>query len=169
MDEAQGSTDQWLRKTCCLVTGRRVIRHSNGYFLGGSDGKASAYSVGRPGFNPWVRKIPWRRKWQPTPILLPEKSHGWRSLVGYSPWGHKESDTTERLHFTSLPRAVLMLLCYIRTLWVQCTGIFLVNSFPTSDFGFTHLFNFCSSFFSLYFQAYLSPVIICWQSSEKVK
>ena len=40
----------------------------------------------------------WRRKWQPTPVFLPGESHGWRSLVGYSPWGHKESDTTERLH-----------------------------------------------------------------------
>ena len=40
-----------------------------------------------------------RRQWHPTPVLLPGKSHGWRSLVGYSPWGHKESDTTERLHF----------------------------------------------------------------------
>ena len=53
----------------------------------------------RPGFNPWVRKIPWRKKWQPTPVSLPGKCHGQRSLVGYSPWGHKESDTTERLHF----------------------------------------------------------------------
>ena len=53
----------------------------------------------RPGFDPWVGKIPWRRKWQPTPVLLPEESHGGRSLVGYSPWGCKESDTTERLHF----------------------------------------------------------------------
>ena len=44
---------------------------------------------------PWVRKIPWRRKWQPTPVLLPGKSHGWRRLVGYSPWGHRESDMTE--------------------------------------------------------------------------
>ena len=41
----------------------------------------------------------WRRKWQPTPVFLPGKSHGWRSLLGYSPWGLKESDTTERLHF----------------------------------------------------------------------
>ena len=40
-----------------------------------------------------------RRQWHPTPVLLPGKSHGWRSLVGWSPWGHKESDTTERLHF----------------------------------------------------------------------
>ena len=42
-----------------------------------------------------------RRQWQPTPALLPRKSHGWRSLRGYSPWGRKESDTTERFHFTS--------------------------------------------------------------------
>ena len=54
------------------------------------------------GFNPWVRKIPGKRKWQPTPVLLPGKSHGWRSLVGYSPWGCKELDVTEQLHFTSL-------------------------------------------------------------------
>ena len=43
----------------------------------------------------------WRRKWQPTPVFLPGKSHGLRILVGYSPWGHKESDTTEQIHFTS--------------------------------------------------------------------
>ena len=43
----------------------------------------------------WVGKIPWRRKWQPTPVFLPGESRGQRSLVGYSPWGHKESDTTE--------------------------------------------------------------------------
>ena len=49
----------------------------------------------RPGFDPQVRKIPWRRKWQPT--LLPGKFHGWRGLVGYSPWALKESDTTEQL------------------------------------------------------------------------
>ena len=53
----------------------------------------------KPGFYPWVGKIPWRRKWQPTPVFLPGESHGCRSLVGYSPWGHKESDMTERLHF----------------------------------------------------------------------
>ena len=41
----------------------------------------------------------WRRKWQPTPVFLPGKYHGRRSLVGYSPWGRRESDTTERLHF----------------------------------------------------------------------
>ena len=41
------------------------------------------------GFYPWVKEIPWKKKWQPTPVLLPGESHGQRSLVGYSPWGHK--------------------------------------------------------------------------------
>ena len=54
----------------------------------------------RPGFDPWVRKIPWRKKWQPTLVFLPGKSHRQRSLVGYSPWSHKELYTIERLHFT---------------------------------------------------------------------
>ena len=53
----------------------------------------------RPGFDSWVRKISWRRKWQPTPVFLPGESHGQRSLVGCSLQGRKESDTTERLHF----------------------------------------------------------------------
>ena len=71
------------------------------FFPGGSDGKASVYNAGDPGSIPGLGRFPWRRKWQSTPVLLPGKSHGQRSLVGYSPWGLKESDTTERLHFTS--------------------------------------------------------------------
>ena len=66
---------------------------------GGSDGKCLstmretwAQSLGR--------KVPWRKKWQPNPVLLPRKSHGWRTPVGYSPEGRKELDTTEWLHFT---------------------------------------------------------------------
>ena len=50
-------------------------------------------------FDPWVRKIPWRRAWQPTPVFLRGESHGQRSLMGCSSWGRKESDTTEWLHF----------------------------------------------------------------------
>ena len=49
----------------------------------------------RHGLDPRIGKIPWRRKWQPTPVSLPGESHGQRSLMGYSPQGHKESDTTE--------------------------------------------------------------------------
>ena len=56
---------------------------------------------GRPGFNPWVRKIPWKRKCQPSPVFLPGEFHGQRSLAGYSPWGLKELDMTEWLHFLS--------------------------------------------------------------------
>ena len=48
--------------------------------------------------DPWVGKISWNRKRQPTPVFLPGKSHGQRSLAGYSPWGHKESDMTEQLN-----------------------------------------------------------------------
>ena len=55
---------------------------------------------GRPGFDPWVEKISWRRKWQPTPVLLPGKFHAWRNLVDNSPWGSKELDTIEQLHFS---------------------------------------------------------------------
>ena len=49
----------------------------------------------KPRFDPWIGKIPWRRKWQPSSVFLPVEFHGQRSLTGYSPWGHKESDTTE--------------------------------------------------------------------------
>ena len=65
-------------------------------FPGGSDGKASACSAGDLGSIPGL--MPWIRKWQPTPVLLTGKFNGQRSLVGYSPWGWKESDTTEQLH-----------------------------------------------------------------------
>ena len=47
--------------------------------------------------DPWVGKIPWRREWLPTPVFLPGEVHGQRSLVGYSPWGHKELAVTEQL------------------------------------------------------------------------
>ena len=46
-----------------------------------------------------MNSVLWRRQWHPTPVLLPGKSHGWKSLLGCSPWGREESDTTEQLHF----------------------------------------------------------------------
>ena len=61
-------------------------------FPGGTSGKepgCQCRRLKRCGFDPWVRKIPWRRAWQPIPVFLPEESHGQRSLVGYSPWGHR--------------------------------------------------------------------------------
>ena len=65
---------------------------------GGTSGKEPACQCRRQRcrFEPWVRKIPWRRAWQPTPVFLPGESHGQRSLVGHSPHGHQESDMTEK-------------------------------------------------------------------------
>ena len=74
---------------------KRLGRGEAGDFPGGV-----CLQFGRPGFDPWVRKIPWRRKWQPSPVLLPGKSHGRRSLVGYSPWGRKESGLRDFTFFS---------------------------------------------------------------------
>ena len=52
-------------------------------------GKESACQCSRHRFDPWVRKIPWRRKWQPNPVFLSGKPHGEKRLAGYSHWGHK--------------------------------------------------------------------------------
>ena len=64
-------------------------------FPGGSLVKNPPANVGDvgDGFDPWVRKIPWKRKWQPTPVSLPGSSHGQRRLAGFSPWGHKRGWT----------------------------------------------------------------------------
>ena len=59
-----------------------------------SVGKRIYLQCRRPRFDLWVRKIPWRRKWQPTPVFLPGESHGQRSLGGYSPWGQQELNMT---------------------------------------------------------------------------
>ena len=75
-----------------------MLYTSNWGFLGAISGKESTCQCRRHKrcrFDPWVRKIPWKRAWQPTLVFLLEESHGLRSLVGYSPWGHKEKDTTE--------------------------------------------------------------------------
>ena len=58
-------------------------------------GKESDCQYRRYKFDPWLRKIPWNRRWQPIPVFLPGKFHGQRNLEGYSPWGHNESDMTE--------------------------------------------------------------------------
>ena len=67
-------------------------------FPGGTSGKEPACQRRRRKrhrFDPWVRKIPWRKAWQPSPVFLSRESHGQRSLAGHSPWGHRESDMTE--------------------------------------------------------------------------
>ena len=64
-------------------------------WLSGKESSCQCRRCKRHEFKPWVRKTPWRSKWQPTPVFLPGKSHGQRSLVGYSLRSRKESDITE--------------------------------------------------------------------------
>ena len=85
-------------------------------------GKESTCQHRRCGFNSWAWKIPWRRKWQPTLASLPGKSHGHRSLVGYSSWGRKESGTTEPLMLTYHVNSISLLSTYQTTYFH--TGLF---------------------------------------------
>ena len=76
----------------------QLFRHLG--FLGNASGKEPTCQCRRHKrckFDPWVRKIPWRRAWWPTPVVLPREAHGQRSPVGYSPWGGEELDRTEAI------------------------------------------------------------------------
>ena len=78
----------------------KYLKKINRYlgFPGGASGKeptCQCRKYKRHGFDPWVRKIPWRRVWQPNPVCLPGESHEQRRLAGYSPRAHKESDMTD--------------------------------------------------------------------------
>ena len=64
----------------------------------------NAGDIKRRGFDPWIRKIPWKKAWQPTPVFLPGKFNGQRSLAGCSPWGCKEWDTTKQLSTHTYPK-----------------------------------------------------------------
>ena len=81
----------WSSKRC------RTHRHRSTTVLSSKESACQYRSHQRCGFDPWIRKLPWRRAWQPTPVFLPGESHGQRSLADYSPWGHKGSDKTEQL------------------------------------------------------------------------
>ena len=69
--------------------------------LSGKEPSCQCGRCKRCGFDPWVRKIPWRRAWQSTPVVLPGESHGQKGLAGYNQWGRKESDTTEATQHTT--------------------------------------------------------------------
>ena len=98
------TTVTWHRHThiptCIFIIGVYIWG-----FPGGTSGKeltGQCRRLKRHEFSPWVGKIPWRRKWLPTSVFLPGEFHGQRNLVGYSPWGRKELDTTEWLTRTYL-------------------------------------------------------------------
>ena len=83
---------------CCEGLGAKGVVTEGGfrrYHV--ASGEESTCQCRRLRFYPWVGKMPWKRKWHLTAVFLPGKCHGQRGLVGYSPWGHKELDTTEQL------------------------------------------------------------------------
>ena len=86
----------------------------------------------RQGFYPWVGKIPCRSAWQPTPGSLPGESHGQRSLVGYSPWGLKESDRTEATYHEQAirTRGSCITQYFMMGLWARITGSCLERARP---------------------------------------
>ena len=83
------SSDPMIVSCCSLF--------DQGFHSGSNGKKKICLECRRLGFNPWVGKIPWSRKWQPTPVFLLGEFHAQRSLVGYSPWGCKELDTAKWL------------------------------------------------------------------------
>ena len=97
----------------------------------------------RCGFNPWVRKIPWRRKCQPMPVFLPGEFHGQRSLASYSPWGHKESDTAEWLSTLYLSQSQshsLFCPCFLHPWLYFCfVGKFTCTIFLDSKYKLYHM------------------------------
>ena len=108
---------EWIAEMIQGTRGRKwnyfvMLRH----FPAGASGKEHACQcrrLKRHGFNPWVRKIPWSRKWQPNSSPLAGESHRQRSLVGCSPWGHKELDSTEAKQASKVrtPLKVDFLIC----------------------------------------------------------
>ena len=85
-------------------------------------------------FDPWLGKIPWRRAWQPAPAFLPGESHGQRSPVGYTPWGHRGSDTTEHTHthtHTQATRHVLKrAVSKVTWGWIRNPGLLWISVAP---------------------------------------
>ena len=94
----------------------------------------------RHGFDPWVGKIPWRREWQSTPIFLPGKFHGQRSLMGCSPWSWKELDMTEWLTLS---------LFFFPLLFILAFFLFSLNSFSLHSLCLPSPLLFASLFYSL--------------------
>ena len=110
-------------------------------------------------FDPWVGKIPWRRVWQPTPVFLPGESHG-QSLEGYSPWGRKESDTTEQL--TDAHKITSSTLASQWSLFSLTSGQF--HSWLPFCYAFPHLV--IPSQVSLWFFKYSAQVLLSQRESQ---
>ena len=92
-----------------MLKKKKVFRNS---WTSGKEPACQCRRRKRCRFHPWVRKIPWRRKWQPTPAFLPGKSHGQRNLAGYSLQGRKELDTTEATYHAIYWKLEQMCACW---------------------------------------------------------
>ena len=101
-----------------------IRRHWLPRWFGGKEPTCQCSWCERRGFDPWVRKIPWRRKWQPSPVFLPGKSHRQRSLMGYSPWDHYRvrHDLTTKHSKKRHQRVCSLLLspCHVSIPWDVC-------------------------------------------------
>ena len=138
-----------------LALNQHYITLLNIGFPGGTSGKESACQCRRCNrcwFDPWVGKIPWRRAWHPTPVSLPGKFHGLRSLAGYRPWGRKELDMTDWSDlcldsYQNMWRNLYLiwfhssLLCILNLFWVFRAWHF---QFSSSNMEIKHLSSICS-------------------------
>jgi len=119
---------KYFRLTSCSLPLHEIIIRSTlpMGFPGGASSKESACQRRRHKrhkFNPWVKKIPWRRKWQSIPVFLLGKFHGQRSLAGYSPWGRKEPDMTEHTHMPSYWRGINRGSNLLQNTWLARTRV----------------------------------------------
>ena len=91
--------NMWISEAYTSTRNKWVLRIGKALFSGLPLHKIPSSTILMAVYYYMLCLYKWRRRWHPTPVLLPGKSYGWRSLVGCSPWGHEELDTTERLHF----------------------------------------------------------------------
>ena len=103
-----------LNYSACMVLIYLVNKQNFFFFLGRHWIGAEVGEMQEMWFRSLDQKIPWRRKWQPPPVFLPGKSHGQRSLMGYSPWDCKELDTTERLNHHSKNKNIFIQQIFIK-------------------------------------------------------
>ena len=130
----------FLKRDGFIFYGSIIASHLLPRWRSGKESTCQCRRHKRCGFYPWVRKNPWRRKWQPTPIFLPGKFHGQRSMAAYSLWGCKESDRTEHArahtHTHTIALQCCVSFCHIMK-WISyiCIFVFILNDYIFKDWS----------------------------------